>query len=68
MILMLQIGEVGDFGKVVLDENIKLDETILQKNGKFLDVRRQSFTKSKSVYTKKYRSLSFKYFYIHKIF
>ncbi|KJW02489.1 hypothetical protein [Rickettsia tamurae] len=33
-----KVGEVGDFGKVVLDENIKLDETILQKNGKFLDL------------------------------
>ncbi|AFC73667.1 hypothetical protein MCI_04115 [Rickettsia montanensis str. OSU 85-930] len=30
----IKVGEVGDFGKVVLDENIKLDETILQKKWK----------------------------------
>ncbi len=35
-----KIGEVGDFGKVVLDENIKLDETILQKNGKVFAIEK----------------------------
>ncbi|WP_392505788.1 hypothetical protein ACE5D9_05290 [Rickettsia sp. 2024-CO-Wats] len=35
-----KVGEVGDFGKVVLDENIKLDETILQKKWKILRFRR----------------------------
>ena len=35
-----KVGEVGDFGKVVLDENIKLDETILQKNGKVFAIEK----------------------------
>lgn len=54
-----KVGEVGDFGKVVLDENIKLDETILQKNGKFLDLggkalQNQFIQKGSGVYHIKY--------------
>ncbi|HJD58100.1 MAG TPA: hypothetical protein LFV92_02625 [Rickettsia endosymbiont of Ceroptres masudai] len=35
-----KIVEVGDFRKVVLDKNIKLDETILQKNGKVFAIEK----------------------------
>lgn len=52
-----KIGEVDAFGTVVLDENIKCDETILQKNGQFLDLegkalqnQNQLIQKSSGVY------------------
>ncbi|MCC8370704.1 MAG: hypothetical protein LN566_05075 [Rickettsia endosymbiont of Stiretrus anchorago] len=37
-----KVGEVGDFAKVILDEGVKFDETILEKNGKVFAIKKNN--------------------------
>ncbi|MCC8377639.1 MAG: hypothetical protein LN567_04555 [Rickettsia endosymbiont of Graphium doson] len=49
-----KVGEVGDFAKIILDEGVKFDETILEKNGKVFAIKKNNeFLKSFSASAEK---------------